>query len=135
MNKATNTKETNKIKRTKRRLPTKITHITTQVQTSTSRNRVEHTHIQKPILSMPKRDNTPKQNKNDRKRTTLKYEKRNEHKYEKQEQQKSGERTKRRHLGLNHFAIRPERRLQAAIIRGPCQASDKTSVLLKLGHD
>ncbi len=84
---------------------------------------------------MPKRDNTPKQNKNDRKRTTLKYEKRNEHKYEKQEQQKSGERTKRRHLGLNHFAIRPERRLQAAIIRGPCQASDKTSVLLKLGHD
>jgi hypothetical protein len=46
-----------------------------------------------------------------------------------------GERTKRRHLGLNHFAIRPERRLQATIIRGPCQASDKTSVLCKLGHD
>jgi hypothetical protein len=69
MNKATNTKE---VKRTKRRLPTKITHINTQVHTSTARSRVEHTHIQKPIHSMPKRNKTPKQNKNDRKRTTLK---------------------------------------------------------------
>jgi hypothetical protein len=132
MNKATNTKETNKIKRTKRWLPTKITHINTQVHTSTAGSRVEHTRIQKLIHSMNK---APKQNKSDRKRTILKDEKRNKHKYQKQEQQKSGERTKRRHLGLNHFAIRPERRLQAAIIRGPCQASDKTSVLCKLGHD
>jgi hypothetical protein len=95
MNKATNTKETNEVKRTKRRLPTKITHINTQVHTSTARSRVEHTHIQKPIHSIPKRNKTPKQNKNDRKRTTLKDKKRNKHKYEKQEEQKSGGKNKK----------------------------------------